>query len=291
MKNKLFSLSRLKQAILAVTLSSAVASTGLQADTVWADDFTGAALNTNLTAYNNGGGAGSTQSVGSGGQLTMDTGVVGGSAQAALNTATDSTGAVSTFNGEKLYNFYDHEVSASFDIASIAAGTPGTGRNVFYFSIGDDAAGNFMPQNNVLDDGIGFAMEQVAAGWRLYYQAFVGQAASGGVAALLSGVPTSITYTLDGALATIDITGATFTNQGGAGLIIDTNTVTVALSDVSANISGYNLAFGAYNQGTVTDKTVVTLNSFDVAVIPEPGTYALLAGCSALTSVMVRRRR
>jgi hypothetical protein len=287
MKNKLLYLSRLKQAILAVTLSSAVASTGLQADTVWADDFTGAALNTNLTAYNNGGGAGSTQSVG---QLTMDTGVVNASGQAALNTATDSTGAVSTFNGEKLYNFYDHEVSASFGIDSIT-GTSGNNRNTFYFSIGDDATGNFAPQGNVLDDGIGFAMEQITSGWRLNYQALVSQAASGGVAALLSGVPTSITYTLDGTLATIDITGATFTTQGNAGTIIDTNTVTVALSDLSANISGYNLAFGAYNRGTVTEKTVVTLNSFDVSVIPEPGTYALLAGCLALTSVMVRRRR
>lgn len=287
MKDKLLSLFRLKQAILAVTLSSAVASTGLQADTVWADDFTGAALNTNLTAYNNGASAGSTQS---GGQLTMDTGVTAGSGQGALNTATDSTGAVSTFNGEKLYNFYDHEVSASFDIDSIT-GTSGTNRNTFYFSIGDDAAGNFAPQGGVMDDGIGFAVEQITTGWRLNYQALVSQAASGGVAALLSGVPTSITYTLDGALATIDITGATFTNQGGTGLIIDTNTVTVALSDLSANISGYNLAFGAYNRGAVTEKTVVTLNSFDVSVIPEPGTYALLAGCLALTSVMVRRRR
>ena len=29
----------------------------------------------------------------------------------------------------------------------------------------------------------------------------------------------------------------------------------------------------------------------DLSVIPEPGTYALLAGCFALASVMIRRRR
>jgi len=31
--------------------------------------------------------------------------------------------------------------------------------------------------------------------------------------------------------------------------------------------------------------------SFSGVVVPEPGTYALLAGCFALASVMIRRRR
>ena len=45
-------------------------------------------------------------------------------------------------------------------------------------------------------------------------------------------------------------------------------------------------AQGNGNSDTVFDKVV--LNG---AVVPEPGTYALLAGCLALTSVMLRRRR
>jgi len=277
--------------LTAAGLILVAASTSLQAVSVWNDDFTGGSVNGNFTGFTQGAGAGSTLS---GGQLTMDTGVAAGSAQAGLNTTTDSTGAVSTFNGEPLYNFYNHEVSASFAIASFTGttGSPAVGRNSFYFSIGDDSDGNYMPQNNVLDDGIGFAVEQISTGWRLIYQSLDSvNGNGGGVASILSGAPTDITYTLDGLLATIDIVGATFTTQGSAGTIVNPNRVTVALSDLSDNISGYNLAFGAYNQGTVDTKTVVTLNSFDVSVIPEPGTFALLAGCLALAAVMVRRRR
>jgi len=32
-------------------------------------------------------------------------------------------------------------------------------------------------------------------------------------------------------------------------------------------------------------------NTLFISVIPEPGTYALLAGCFGLTAVMLRRRR
>ena len=38
----------------------------------------------------------------------------------------------------------------------------------------------------------------------------------------------------------------------------------VTLAVYSANISGYTLAFGAFNLGTVVEKTVVTLDSFSV---------------------------
>ena len=51
------------------------------------------------------------------------------------------------------------------------------------------------------------------------------------------------------------------------------------------------LAIGARNEGLVGTATTFSLEGITVTSIPEPGTFALLAGCLALTSVMVRRRR
>jgi predicted NAD/FAD-dependent oxidoreductase len=43
------------------------------------------------------------------------------------------------------------------------------------------------------------------------------------------------------------------------------------------------IAFGSYNAAGTFDNVVIA--------VPEPSTYALLAGCFALASVMIRRRR
>ena len=67
------------------------------------------------------------------------------------------------------------------------------------------------------------------------------------------------------------------------------------------------LVSGIQNESTFADNVTFMLNgddvtsdftwngagtgSFDGIVVPEPGTYALLAGCFALASVMIRRRR
>ncbi|VGO13648.1 Arylsulfatase [Pontiella desulfatans] len=222
---------------------------------VWNDSF-GGSLNTNWTEYLQGAGAATTPT---GGQLVMDVGIPNGSAQAALNTTVNQDGDVSMFNGAKLYNFYDHPVSARFDIASIT-GVNGGGRNVFYFSIGDDAAGKFNPQANALDDGIGFRLEQQGdpASWRIIYQALQGASASSATVANLNGLPSTITFTLDGTQAVIELEGTTST--GGDSVLTQT------LADYSANISGYTLAFGALNYGTVTEKTVVTLDAVSVEV-------------------------
>jgi hypothetical protein len=40
----------------------------------------------------------------------------------------------------------------------------------------------------------------------------------------------------------------------------------VIYADYSANISGYTLAFGALNFGTVAEKTVVTFDAFSVEI-------------------------
>jgi len=249
-----------------------LAAGALQADGVWSNDFSEASLNANYTVFKAGAGAAVTQT---GGQLVMNTAVVNGSAQAAVNTTTDQTGTVTIFNGANLYNFYNHQVKVRFDIASIT-GTSGTGRNVFYLSIGDDTAGNYAPQGNVLDNGIGFRIEQISTGWRIMYTGLVNGIESGGTVALIGGVPTAITYTLEGTSATIQMEGATITAVGslGSGTTGGTD-LTVALADLSTNISGYTMAFGAYNWGNISEKTVVTLDSITVEVIPEPATLGL----------------
>ena len=179
------------------------------------------------------------------------------STQAALYTTLNQDGDSTVSSGAKLYDFYDHPVTVRFDVASVS-GQPGDKRNVFYFSIGDDAAGKYQPQSNALDDGIGFRLEQQGnpAAWRIVYQALQRASASGGTVADLNGLPTAITCTLDGTQATIELEGTTSTDHDSV--------LTQTLADVSANISGYTLAFGAWNYGTVTEKTVVILNDVTI---------------------------
>ena len=77
---------------------------------------------------------------------------------------------------------------------------------------------------------------------------------------------------------------------GGSGV-----TFTVAAGDLTTDptfqIAGREngLRFDAFAFGTTGE--TFTDTQLDAAVIPEPGTYALLAGCFALASVMIRRRR
>jgi hypothetical protein len=81
-----------------------------------------------------------------------------------------------------------------------------------------------------------------------------------------------------------------FTVDGGTGDIIPTitasdpgNTFTFTYTD-GTNATDIGFAIGTYNNNFGID-------NFEIAVVPEPSTYALLAGCFALASVMIRRRR
>lgn len=85
---------------------------------------------------------------------------------------------------------------------------------------------------------------------------------------------TASTYTADGQSATNNPT------IGSAAF--------VSLDGLSADING-DLVITVTNGGEVV--TVVSALTLTAVAIPEPGTYALLAGALALVSVMVRRRR
>ena len=76
---------------------------------------------------------------------------------------------------------------------------------------------------------------------------------------------------------------------------IDGETITLQLVSGIQNESTFaaNVTF-MLNGDDVTDDFTwngAGSGSFDGIVVPEPGTYALLAGCFALASVMIRRRR
>ena len=259
---------------------------------VWNDDFSGSSLSLKPTGHLSidKSGAGSV-SQGSN-QLTMNNGSNLTPARAGVYTTTDQTGTLSTINGADLYNFYDHTVIASFDIDAVNYSATTSGRPQFYFSIAKDLNNQHNPVQ--MDLGVSFGIELSGGTWRLFYTE-KGTGAATGVIGSLSELPTGITYTLNGTLATIDITDATFTSIGNQGTSVDANTVTATIADYKADFNDdYTLAFGALNRTTLdlNAETEVILNSFSVSVIPEPYSYTLLGGCFALAwVVMVRRRK
>jgi hypothetical protein len=226
----------------------------------------GGGLNENWTVRVNGTGASVSQS---GTNMVLDTAITGGGAQAAVSTTTDETGTISTYNGEKLYNFYDHPVQARFDIDSFTGDYYGTGRNVFFFSIGYDSDGNYMPQLTLLDNGIAFAVEHLnsAPYWRLMRTKMVSGGETSDPLGTLNGAPTAITYALDGTNVTITIEGTTFAYVPPAyATSISSTKIQTTVADISANLTDYVMAFGVHNRGTVAEKTVVTLDAFSVEI-------------------------
>jgi hypothetical protein len=60
------------------------------------------------------------------------------------------------------------------------------------------------------------------------------------------------------------------------------------LLDPDGASAGERIKYYSSEDGTSTNRPELTVT---YTAVPEPGTYALIAGCFALTSVMVRRRR
>lgn len=166
-------------------------------------------------------------------------------------------------------------MQAQFDIASISDASVGKSRNIFYFSIGEDAGGarnekiSYVPLKGALDKGLGFRLEQLEGEWRLAYLAVFNGEHAGGVTAKLNGRPDAITFTLDGTQATIRFEGTTIQTHGKAGRGEHGGTeLTVELENLSAMLSSYTMAFGAYNWGNATDKSQTVVNLDSVLVTP-----------------------
>ncbi|MEN8254444.1 MAG: hypothetical protein ABFR33_03135, partial [Verrucomicrobiota bacterium] len=240
-------------------------------------DVTTGGFNPNWTVSANGPGAAVSQA---GGQMVMDSGSTADTAWAAVGTLTDETGTMTTIGGAPLYDFYNHKTSIRFDIANITASLAGANnRNSFYCSIGDDVDGYFYP--NHMDKGVSFVLEHLdypsmGALWRLIVWKSVAGTPSAELEAWFSGLPTALSYTLDGTNTTIDVEGATVINRSGWDLTHGDTRLLGGMTDLSANISGYTLAFGAYNLGAVAAQTVVSLDAFTAKVFEN--TFATWAG-------------
>lgn len=124
----------------------------------------------------------------------------------------------------------------------------------------------------------------------------------------LTGMPTDINFTLNGAANTwsISLTGATFssvlTNTMGAGYSSATfSTGAAMISGSFVNFTSSRLlvgddyvsrfVIGANNLATVTTGVIASLDGATVSAIPEPSTYAAIFGAVIGAFVIYRRRR
>ena len=195
------------------------------------------------------------------GQIVLDAGSVPGGI-VGLRTSSDETGNATTFNGAPLYNFYNHQVSLRFDIASIA-GTPNgpDGRNAFFCYFGELD----------MSEGVLFRLEQLNTGtgdrWRLACETRVAAQATERVVATFSAQPTALSFELKGTRSIIGVKGAIITGTSDSGLPGAGSTIMEwPIDDLSANIKDYVISFGVFNIGAPLARTVVALDAFQAEV-------------------------
>jgi len=99
---------------------------------------------------------------------------------------------------------------------------------------------------------------------------------------LTLGTGTTLEVSLEGGIAGNALT------EGAYFLIASDN---IAGSISSLTLSGFTTEQGNFSSLSIVGTGDAALQGLYLTVIPEPGTYALLAGCFALASVMIRRRR
>ena len=93
-------------------------------------------------------------------------------------------------------------------------------------------------------------------------------------------------FTSDSSWLTVDLTNYTIVGASSLTLVDYTGTNTGLFASITVTDSSGTLIDGVDYTLDYTTNSNITLN-----LIPEPGTYALLGGLLALSSVMVRRRR
>ena len=232
------------------------AGLSVQAGVVWDVDFSEVPSSAATVVH-----AGDAAVLRPAGQMVLDAGTVPGGT-VGLHTSSDETGKVTTFNGAPLYDFYNHQVSLRFDIASIA-GTPNgpDGRNVFYCFFGEVD----------MSDGVLFRLEQLntgtADGWRLACETRVAAQTVEKVVATFSAQPTALSFALKGPRSMIGIEGAIISGTSNSGLPGAGSTIMEwPLDDLSKNIKDYVISFGVYNTGVPLARTVVALDAFRAEV-------------------------
>ena len=112
---------------------------------------------------------------------------------------------------------------------------------------------------------------------------------------VFSGLDTGLTYNVELLLGATNDTGIgsfTVVAAGQSGQMLtasDTENSIVSFTGLTASGSGMDGSLTLLLSAIGGDK--IALSAGMITAIPEPGTYALIAGALALASVMVRRRR
>lgn len=208
------------------------------------------------------------------GGLIMDTGSSRGSAQASVFVDAKKIEGICQ---ESPFNYHVHKIELSFDLEDME-GEPQEegGRNVFFVSIGEDSEGNHVPQNRVLDNGIGLLLEKVklpnpggaaSTEWRLRFGTYKGSLANESVLAILTGRPTGLTYVISDGAIQIQLEGAEVAAKGRGSLFAfpGGTEIEVAIGELEP-LSSYALCLGAYNLGPVDQGTVVRLKQVEISV-------------------------
>lgn len=280
-------------ALAAISLSAA----STQAQTLLTDDFNGSSVNTSIWAN------GSTGSLGvttvSGSAVNLDVNQEGTARNALLSNQTDINPFAKTLTitmtglglsgtpGLSTQSLGLYAVVGR--IPSDTGGAANAGLAATYSAGGSLGTGgslglsilNFSGSSNnwrlqVLDSGSSNPVSNVLGN------------------ITLSGMPTGLIWTIDGAAKTfsITLTGATFASGAFSGLstasgsfVNFTSSSLVSGSDVVSR-----LAIGGNNNNTVIDGATATFGSVLVTAVPEPSTFALL-GMAVLGIAIVRRRR
>ena len=271
---------------IALVIAMAAANSYGSWVTVWDDDHTGSTLNENWTK----------SSAGNPNSAEIDTdndwlAITSGPQMTAwVNIAadTDEAGTMTEWQGAELYNFFNHAVRVTMDLASLE-GTPVLENDSVrtWFAIGEPGV-----PGGGRDNQYGFNIEKLSDGdggfwWRLDME----MSADGGrnrTTLGITGEPSAMVYTLDGTNVTVSLTGATFDDaEGGSERSFDFEGALFA-----ETFTDYNINLGTRNNLSGEDgeeTTVANYDTFKVEVIPEPGTLAML-GLGTIGIMLFRRR-
>ena len=222
----------------------------------------------------------------SGGNLEMQTGTTSGSHRNTLLTQAAS------------YNPYGRVLTMTASTLTVnSADTTSTGLNSFYFMIGhadEQLVSYYAPNRAFFDSGDGYGMISVTVSTSdSGSQVQIGDVGStyNYDTYAISGIPTDITFTLDGTAETftytLTLTGATYTDDGGNSI---SGTITHFTQTIDATDDIY-FALGDINSGAVDVITNSTLGQIDVVQVPEPAASGLLLALAALFLAIRNRRQ
>lgn len=170
----------------------------------------------------------------------------------------------------------------SFDRPNEGDGTTFTSGNHshLWFSLGQTtSAANARSQGDT--GGFSFAVTHRNSGSQpLYISNSIGNYQNSNI----SNVPTGISFWIDDTSYSITLQGATFIDEASNFTGTSTMTGTHSLGPYSA----YSFLAGIESRGHVEETTAVLSQ---ITVIPEPSTYAAIAGLFAFTFLLYRRRK